>query len=198
MRKIISAMLAALALNLTGCMSMESINAKIAPVGKWYEQEYEESRFSQRYKFTRIDIEMVKREILNAIPQIGMTITGSSNDIVATGNPTTMFTTAECESWKSLDEEKTKQLSSGLIQLTCDASNKDSIIVATFILKKFSAGTLLVLDYELSNPTFAAYGLTGPKRPPPSASKAGAEKFWNIVEKSLPHSLRTATKEDLQ
>jgi hypothetical protein len=182
---------------LTGCISMASINAKIAPLNKWWESEYEESRFTQRYKFTKADTDSVRKGIVNSVEKVGLTISSSIEDIVASGNPTTMFTNEECESWKRADEEKTKQLSSGLIALTCDPSNKNSTIVATVKLKAYPSGTLIVLDYEILSPKMDAYGIVGPRRPGPAASKAGSSKFWETVSKAISQPIRNATKEDL-
>lgn len=198
MRKIASLVIVYGLIVLTGCVSIEAINSKILPVNKWYEQEYEETRFTQRYKFTKTDVDAARRGIVTSASKFGMTITSSAEDVVATGNPTTMFTTDECEAWKSIDEERTKQLSGGMIGLTCDASNNNSIILETIKLKRFLSGTLIVLDYETMNPTFEAYGLLGPRRPPPAASKAGSSKFWNIINQSFPYPVRDVTKEDLQ
>jgi hypothetical protein len=197
MKKAMSLLFCVGTVLLTGCVSIESINNKILPVSKWYEQEYEETRFTQRYKFTRTDIDTVHREIVNSLPQIGMTVIYATDDIVATGNPTTMFTTSECESWANVDREKTKQLSGGMINLTCNSSNKNSIITVTINLKTFPSGTLIVLDYETKNPKFDAYGLRAPRRPPPAASKAGASKFWDVLARSLPYPVHNATKDDL-
>jgi hypothetical protein len=182
---------------LTGCISMASINAKIAPLNKWWESEYEESRFTQRYKFTKATIESVRRGVVSSAEKVGLTISSSTDDIVASGNPTTMFTSEECESWKRLDEERTKQLSSGFIVLTCDASNKNSTIVATVKLRSYPNGTLIILDYEVLNPKIEAYGIIGPRRPGPAASKAGSAKFWETVSKTISEPIRNATKEDL-
>lgn len=197
MKKSTTLALALTSILLTGCISMASINAKIAPLNKWWDQEYEDSRFTQRYKFTKAESESVRRGILNSAEKIGLTISSSTEDIVASGNPTTMFSNAECESWRLLDEERTKLLSSGMIILKCDASNKNSTIVATIKLKTYPSGTLIVLDYELLNPTMDAYGIVGPRRPAPAASKAGSSKFWEILGQTIPYPLRNATKEDL-
>lgn len=182
---------------LTGCISMASINAKIAPLNNWYEQEYQDSRFTQRYKFTKSDIESVRRGIIDSAEKVGLTISSSKDDVVASGNPTTMFTNEECESWKSADEERTALLSSKLIILKCDPSIKNSTIVATVKLKAYPSGTLIVLDYEMLNPKMDAYGVVGPRRPPPTASKSGSSKFWEILGQAIPQPLRNATKEDL-
>ena len=198
MKKITWSALIFSSMLLTGCISIESINKKILPVNQWYEQEYEATRFTQRYKFTKTDIEVVRRGIVNSSEKFGMTISSSTDDIVATGNPTTMFSEVQCESWKRADEEKTKQLSAGIIVLKCDSSNKNSLIVATIKLKAFPSGTLVVLDYEMMNPKMDAYGFKGPRRPPPTASKNGSTKFWEAVNGSLPYPVLEATKEDLQ
>jgi hypothetical protein len=182
---------------LTGCMSIESINSKIAPVNQWYQQDYETTRFTQRYKFTKADIDLVRKGILTILPQIGMSASYSTDDIVASGNPTTMFSTAECESWSEVDRAKSKELSDGLIGLTCDSNNKNSLITATVNLKSFSQGTLMILNYETNNPKVAAYGIVFPRRPPPAASKAGAAKFWDYLGQVLAAPIRDATKEDL-
>ena len=55
----------------------------------------------------------------------------------------------------------------------------------------------MILDYETSNPKMTAYGVVGPRRPPPAASKAGAAKFWEFLGQALPEPIRNATKEDL-
>ena len=176
---------------------MASINAKIAPLNNWWEQEYEQSRLTQRYKFTSANIESVRRGIVDSAEKIGLTISSSVDDIVASGNPTTMFTNEECESWKQVDEERTKQLSSGIIVLKCDASIKNSVIVATIKLKAYPSGTLIVLDYEMMNPKMDAYGIVGPRRPAPTASKSGSSKFWEILSQAIGKPIRTATREDV-
>jgi hypothetical protein len=184
--------------SLTGCMSIEGLNQKLIPVNQWYEQEYEATRFNQRYQFTKTNISTVRTTIVDLLPTIGMTVTSSANDIIATGYPTTMFTTEECELWKNADDEKSKELSGGLISLTCDPSEKNSNLIVTFSFKELSAGTLIVLDYELKAPKFEAYGLHAPRRPPPTASKAGSSKMWNLLNAKLPFPVRPATKEDVQ
>lgn len=136
--------------------------------------------------------------MVNIIPQVGMTVTSSDNIIVASGNPTTMFTTAECEAWVKEDIDKTTDMSGGLLTLTCDSSNKTGIIIAKISTKKFKKGTLIVLDYELKNSESEAYGVIGPKRPPPTASKAGSSKFWNLLSSALPYPVMNVTKEDLK
>jgi len=185
------------AMNLAGC-SIDYINSKLKPVNDWYEGEYEKTRFTQRYKFTKSDIDVVRKEVVNTAPQVGMTVTSTDNVIVASGNPTTMFTTAECEAWAKEDLENTKEKSGGLLTLTCDSSNKTSIIIANISTKKFKKGTLIVLDYELKNAEMEAYGVISPKRPPPAASKAGSSKFWNLLSIALPHPITDVTKEDLK
>lgn len=184
--------------SLTGCMSIEGLNKKLIPVNQWYEQEYEATRFTQRYQFTKTDTATARTAIVNLLPTVGMTVTSSSNDVTATGYPTTMFTNEECESWKNADDEKSKELSGGLISLTCDPEEKNGILIATFNFKELSAGTLIVLDYELKAPKFEAYGLHAPRRPPPTASKAGSSKIWNLLNAKLPYPVRPATKEDMQ
>ncbi len=185
-------------INLTGCLSIESLNKKMIPVNQWYEQEYEATRFSQRYQFTKTDVSTVRTRLINVLPKIGMEVTSSSGDIIATGYPTSMFTQEECEIWKSADNEKSKELSGGLISLTCDPSDKSSILVGTVTFKELHLGTLIVLDYELKVPQFEAYGLRGPRRPPPTASKAGSSKLWSLLNQELPYPVRPATKEDLK
>lgn len=197
-RSVYGVLMGVTIVNLAGCISIESLNKKLIPVNQWYEQEYESTRFSQRYQFTKTDISTVKMAIVNVLPKIGMTITSSEKDIIATGYPTSMFTSQECELWKSADNEKSKELSQGIISITCDPSVKNSILVATFNLKEFSSGTLVVLDYELKIPQFDAYGLHGPRRPPPTASKSGSSKVWNLLNQKLPYPIRPATKEDIQ
>ena len=182
---------------LTGCISIESINSKISPVSQWYQQDYEATRLTQRYKFTKTDIDTVHKGILKMLPKVGMSASYTTDDIVASGNPTTMFSTAECESWAEIDRAKTKELSGGLIGLTCDSNNKNSLITATVSLKSLPTGTLMVLDYETNNPKMIAYGVVGPRRPPPAASKAGATKFWEFLGQELPEPIRNVTKEDL-
>ncbi len=184
-------------MNLTGC-SIDSINAKLKPVNDWYEGEYEKTRFTQRYKFTKSDIDVVRKEVINTAPQVGLTVTSTDNDIVASGNPTTMFTTAECEVWAKEDLEKTEEKSGGLATLKCDSSNKANIIIAKISTKKFKKGTLIVLDYEVKNSELEAYGVIGPNRPPPASSKAGSSKFWNLLSNALPHPVTDVTKEDLK
>lgn len=184
--------------SLTGCMSIEGLNKKLIPVNQWYEQEYEATRFTQRYQFTKTDTATARTAIVNLLPTVGMTVTSSTNDIIATGYPTTMFTNEECESWKNADDEKSKELSGGLISLTCDPEEKNGILIATFNFKELSAGTLIVLDYELKAPKFEAYGLHAPRRPPPTASKAGSSKIWNLLNAKLPYPVRPATKDDMQ
>lgn len=182
---------------ITGCASMiANVNSKILPVNQWYEQDYEATRFT-RYKFTKADVGTVRAAVLKTLPRVGLTPAYSADDIVASGNPTTMFTTAECESWADIDRAKTKELSSGLLVLTCNQSNKNSLITARLSLKGLSAGTLMILEYELNNPANAAHGVVGPHRPPPAAAKAGAAKFWDMLGQSLPEPIRNATKEDL-
>ena len=83
-----------------------------------------------------------------------------------------------------------------MIILKCDPSIKNSTIVATVKLKTYSSGTLIVLDYEMLNPKMDVYGIVGPKRPPPTASKSGSSKFWDILGQAIPQPLRNATKED--
>jgi hypothetical protein len=176
---------------------MATINTKISPLNMWWEKEYEETRFTQRYKFIKADSESVRRGVIDSAEKIGLTISSSTDDIVASGNPTTMFTSAECEDWKRADENRTKQLSSGLIVLTCDASNKNSVIVATVRLKAYPKGTLIVLDYEMKNPKMDAYGVIGPRRPTPAASLAGSTKFWRILGQALAQPISNASKDDL-
>jgi len=155
---------------ITGCASMiADINRKILPVNQWYEQDYEATRFT-RYKFTNADAGTVRAAALKILPRVGLTPAYSADDIVASGNPTTMFTTAECESWADIDRAKTKELSSGLLVLTCNQSNKNSLITARLSLKALSVGTLIILEYELNNPANAAHGVVGPT---PSASRSG-------------------------
>lgn len=197
MRKLTSLVALAAPMLLAGCMSIESINSKISPVNQWYEQDYEATRLTQRYKFTSTNIDTVRKGILNTLPQIGLTAKYSTDDVVASGNPTTMFTEAECESWSEIDRAKTKELSSGLIGLTCDPSNKNTVITVTVALKAFPKGTLMVLEYELNNPKMIVYGLIAPKRPAPAASKAAAIKFWDALSKQISQPIHNATKEDL-
>ena len=182
---------------LNGCLSMATINAKISPLIMWWEKEYEDTRFTQRYKFTKADSESVRRGVVDSAEKIGLTISSSTDDIVASGSPTTMFTTDECETWKRADEERTKQLSSGLIALTCDASNKNTVIVFTVRLKTYPKGTLIVLDYELTNPKMDAYGVIGPRRPAPTASQLGSSKFWAFLGQSLAQPISNVSKDDL-
>lgn len=180
-----------------GC-SIEGLNRKMEPVNQWYEQEYEATRFSQRYQFTKTDAGTVRKALLNILPKLNMTITSSTNEIIANGYPTSMFTEEECEIWKEADNDKSKELSDGLISLTCDPSEKNSVLIATMNFKEFPSGTLLVLDYELKVPMLESYGLRGPRRPPPTASKAGSSKLWELLNKEIPYPIRPATKEDLQ
>lgn len=197
MKVSINIALLIMVINLTAC-SIDYINSNLKPANDWFEEEYKNTRFTQRYKFTRSDIDAVQKEIINTIPQVGMTVTSTDNVIVASGNPTTMFTTAECEVWAKEDLEKTVEKSGGLLTLTCDSSNKTSIIIAKISTKKLKKGTLIVLDYELKNAEMEAYGVRGPKRPPPTASKAGSSKFWNLLSNALPHPVIDVTKEDLK
>lgn len=183
----------------TGC-SVDYINAKLKPVNEWYEAEYEKSRHEQRYKFTKTKIEIVRNEIINTIPEFGLTVTSQGDNIIAEGKHTSIFSRDECEKWIKGDNEKTKELSGGLMGLTCDPAdpnNAGSFIVAIASLKQFKRGTLIVLDYEMKIPQFEAHGIVGPRRPSPLGSKAGSTKFWDMLNKKLPYPLHDATGEDL-
>lgn len=184
---------------ITGC-SVDYINAKLKPVNEWYEAEYEKSRHEQRYKFTKTKIEIVRNEILNTIPEFGLTVTSQGDNIIAEGKPTSIFSREECEKWIKGDNEKTQDLSDGIMRLTCDPAdpnNAGSFIVGIISLKQFKKGTLIVLDYEMKIPQFEAYGIIGPRRPSPLGSKAGSIKFWDMLNKKLPYPLNDATAEDL-
>ena len=197
-RKILKACIVSVALMTTaGCMSIEDFNLKIKPFAEWTERSYEDTRFEQRYKFSSASEVQVKAAAIDVLSTFKLKLTEKTErQLVASGNLTQFFEKGECEHWKAFDEPKSKELSGGLISLSCNDSSTQ--LIAILSTRQFSSGTLITLEYEISSPQALSMGLKLGKRPTPAASKAGSDKFWALLEKRLGTPVRVAKKEDLQ
>lgn len=188
--------LVALAFVLTGCVSIPDINYASKKLETAWLIDYQKMEEYERSRV--IDAPALKtfKQVERALVSLDLPILNSNaikGEIIAEGIAPSPLTQEEWEQVVELEEERVSEISSGLLYLSDDPSAY--VITVRISVKDIGDSTLVVTNYALSSPKYAAYGITLPRVAPPQAVVIGSLKFWRALDERLRDANVPTTRE---
>ena len=173
--------------SLSGCVSIADINAAMGRIDREWQLEYQRSGEELRYRVVEAPATTVVKAMRQTFLDLGMPIQSFSVTEAFVLAESAAPTPLSAEEWKEIvrvDGPRAKEIGGWFMKLEDDPKN---YIVRVRATAKESQGgiTVVVLEYQLDNPSFRARGIQPARQVPPAAVRLASVKFWIRLEQRL-------------
>lgn len=179
MRMFAILVLALIIIGLSGCASVEEINAGFRRIDRLWEGEYKKIDPALFSRKTNIGIDEARMRVIDTFSDMGMKITASksSSNIISSVNSAPV--PLSLDEWKEViayENPRVKEIGGWMFEMRDDTSLYQ--VTSSARLDEDGVFTIISLGFRLDIPAYETYGIISSKAVPPMAIQKGASRFW--------------------
>jgi hypothetical protein len=182
MKKLLSL---ALVITLSGCVSIESMNADLDRIDQAWDIE-NKAAIAQRSHIVNADYATAFKVAEKTVADFNMPIVKSSPDkgfIVTKNEAPTPLTPEQWQQVVTIETPKMKKVGGWMYTIPEDP--KGQFVNGKIALEAIGTQTKVSIDYYINVPEYEDMGLKTPKNVAPLAEKLACESFWKQFDKNL-------------